>query len=58
MGKAYLFFEQEADIAAMMARRNISMGHILEDPECSGYTVMYDDAVTPLDQGYIITNSQ
>ena len=32
------------------------MGHAVADPECLGYTVMYDDTVGPFDCGNIIIN--
>ena len=32
------------------------MGHAVADPECLGYTVMYDDIVGPFNCGNIIIN--
>lgn len=34
------------------------MGHVVEDPECLGYTVVYDDVVCPWDCGNITTHRQ
>lgn len=56
--KAYLFFEQEADITAEMARSSIYMGHTAEDSECLGHTMMSDNVVCPLHCGDITVHWQ
>lgn len=64
LGKAYLFFEQGAHIAALTAGSTISMrhqypiGHITEAPGCFRCSVMCDNVVSTFNCGQVTIKGQ